>query len=114
MILNGKVINPGDLRTWITIDQRPTEAAAGGFTLPDWTALASVWAKWVNAHGSEVWAAQMVQAQAPATVLIRYRSDVDATCSVVKGGVRYEIVSLDNIQERGEWLELKVRKLSGG
>lgn len=114
MILNGKVINPGELRTEITLQKRSPTTGAGGFIQPGWTDIATVWSRWINAHGSEIWAAQAVQAQAPATVLIRYRSDVDTTCVVLNGSIRYEIVSVDDIQARGEYLELKVRRLAPG
>ncbi len=114
MNLNGKTTNPGELRTRITIETRTASADAGGFPSASWTTLASVWAKWTNLHGSEVWAANAVQANEPATVLIRYRRDVDATCAVVKGGQRYEIVSLDNIRERGEYMEMKVQRMRSG
>jgi SPP1 family predicted phage head-tail adaptor len=114
MNLNGKVSNPGELRTRITIEKRAVDEDAGGFPSAEWSTLAVVKAKWTNLHGSEVWAASAVQASAPATVLMRYRADVDATCALVKGGLRYEIVSLDNIQERGEYMELKVQRMRSG
>lgn len=114
MILNGKMINPGELRTSVVLKKRTITTDAGGFGQESYTTLATVWARWSNVHGSEVWAAQSVQAVAPATVLIRYRSDVDQTCVVVKGSEIYDIVSVDNIQERGEYLEIKVQKAIGG
>lgn len=114
MQINGKVINPGELRTSITLQSRTVFTETGGFQVPAWATLATVWARWINVHGSEVWAAASLQAEAAATVTIRYRGDVDATCAVLLGSDRYEIVSLDNIQQRGEFLELKVRKMKAG
>lgn len=114
MNLNGKVSNPGDLRTCITIEKRAVDEDAGGFPSAEWSSLAVVKVKWTNAHGSEVWAASAVQASAPATVLMRYRADVDATCALNLNGMRYEIVSLDNIQQKCEYLELKVQRMRSG
>jgi len=114
MELNGKVTNPGELRTPITLKKRTVGADAGGFQTPSLSTIAAVMAKWTNVHGSEVWISQTVKAVQPATVLIRYRSDVDATCVVVKGSTVYEIVSLDNIQERSEYIELKVKRMGSG
>ena len=114
MILNGKVINPGQLRTAVTLKKRVVTSDAGGFSLQTWSKIADVWAKWTNVHGSEVWTADMAGAKMPATVLIRYRSDIDTTCAVEKGTQLYEIVSIDNIQERNEYLEMKVQKLGSG
>ena len=47
-------------------------------------------------------------------MLIRYRTGVDPTCAILKGSDRYEIISVDNIQERSEYLELRVKKMRGG
>jgi len=102
------------MRTRITLQQRTVTSGDGGFQTPGWSTLASVWAKWTNVHGSEVWAAQSVQAEQPATVLIRYLAGLDTTCAVLKGSDRFEIVSIDDIQERNEYLELKVQRMRSG
>jgi len=114
MKLNEKPFNPGELRTPITLKSRSVSTGTGGFQIPTWATLATVLCKWVNAHGSEVWTADMAGAEAPATVTIRYRSDIDPTYAVEKGGELYEIVSMDNIREYGELLEIKVRRLRSG
>jgi len=114
MILNGKAINPGELRTQITLQRRNVTEQAGGFLAPSWVNIATVWARWKNAHGNESLQAALQAAEAPATVLIRYNSAVDPTCAVLKGGVRYEILSVDDIEERGEYMELKVKRMKGG
>lgn len=114
MNLNGKVTNPGELRTSVTLQSRTFTTGAGGFPIPSWSTIATVWAKWVNVHGQEAWIAQTAQVGQAATVTIRYRSGVDTTCAVLKGSDRWEIISVDNIQERNEYLELKViRRLEG-
>jgi SPP1 family predicted phage head-tail adaptor len=114
MNLNGKVINPGELRTSITLQQRSATGDVGGFVVPGWSTLATVWARWQNAHGAEVWTAQSVQAEQAATVLIRYRTGLDTTCAVLNGSDQYEIVSIDDIQNRHEYLELKVKRMRSG
>ncbi|PKN87782.1 MAG: hypothetical protein CVU46_03115 [Chloroflexi bacterium HGW-Chloroflexi-8] len=114
MRISEKPFNPGELRTTITIKTRAVTTGTGGFQVPTWSTLATVFAKWENAHGSEVWTAEMAGASAAATVTIRYRSDVDPTYAIEKGGELWEIVSMDNIRERGELLELKVKRLRSG
>jgi SPP1 family predicted phage head-tail adaptor len=114
MILNGKVINPGELRTLVELQRRTINTEQSGFQVPVWAKIDTVYAKWTNAHGSEVWQSQAVKAQYAATVLIRYQSGIDNTCAVLKGSERYEIVSVDDIQERHEFLELKVQRMEAG
>jgi SPP1 family predicted phage head-tail adaptor len=115
MITNNKVlIQPGEMSVKITLQTRTVSSNAGGFETPTWATIAEVWSRWINVHGSEAWAAQSVQAEQPATVTIRYRYGVDTTCSVLKGYDRFEITSIDDIRERHEYLELKVRRMRSG
>lgn len=114
MKINERPFNPGELRTPVTLKQRTVSTETGGFQVPVWTTIASVLAKWVNAHGSESWTADSIGAEAAATVTIRYRTGIDATCAVEKDGLLWEIVSIDDIRERHELLELKVRRMRAG
>jgi|SRR3990167_4244732 len=114
MNLDGKVTNPGELRTQVTLLSRGITTEAGGFQVPDLTEIAEAWAKWVNVHGGEAWAAQSVQAEGAATVTIRYLDGVDMTCVVQKGEDLFEIVSIDDVRERHEYLELKVKRWRPG
>lgn len=114
MILGNKPTNPGDLRTQITLLKRTVATGSGGFQTAGVTTIGTAWAEWENVHGSEVWNAAALNAVDPATVLIRYNSQVDETCLVQKGSDVYEIVSVDNIRERGEYMELKVKRITDG
>lgn len=115
MRLNGKLINVGDLRTAVTIQRRVLTTDAGGYQVESWVTVASVWSRWINDHGDEVVTAAAQGAESGAVVLMRWRADVDATCALLKGGVRWEIVGTpDDIRERHEWLEMRVRRMVGG
>lgn len=114
MRINEKPFNPGELRTQIVLKTRSVTTGTGGFQKPSYTTLATVFCKWVNAHGSEILTADMAGAEAPATVTIRYRTDIDPTYAIEKGGELWEIVSLDNIREKNELMELKVRRMRSG
>lgn len=100
----------------ITI-QRKVKQGTGSFAPTEWKDICTVWANWVNVHGSEVWAADSVQALKPATVTIRYSeitADIDEKYRLVYKGKAYEIVSADNIKERNRFIELKVRAAVNG
>jgi SPP1 family predicted phage head-tail adaptor len=114
MIIGEKVWNPGQMRTEISLQQRTATPDDGGFSVPVWTTVYTVKSKWSNVHGQETWMAGATGANKPATVTIRYRADLDTTWAVLKGTERYEIVSVDNIQERGELMELKVKLMAAG
>jgi SPP1 family predicted phage head-tail adaptor len=96
------------------LKRRTVTTGTGGFQTPILTTVATVWARWVGVHGSEAWAASSVGASQAATVLIRYIEDMDTTCVVTLDGNNYEITSIDDIQQRHEYLELKVQRMVPG
>jgi len=107
----------GNLRTSIRIQHEVT-TGTGSFATVAWYDLDDtehagtaykIHAQWVNVHGSEAWIANSVQAQLGATVTIRYRPDITPACRVLLGSIVYQIVSLDNIRQRNEWMEIKVK-----
>lgn len=114
MILNGKVINPGELRTPIVLKSRTVSSGAGGFASKTNATIASMSSKWTNAHGVELLSDKALQAEGLATVLIRYLAGIDNTVIVEKDSKPYEVISMDDIQERHEYIELKVKRMKAG
>ena len=109
MRLGTKVTNPGEMRKKVTLKRRLPTIDPGGFQKESLVTVASIWAKWIGVHGSEAWAANANNALRAATVTIRYRDDVDETCVIDLDGLNYEIVSMDDIQQRHEYIELKLQ-----
>ena len=72
----------------------------------------SVHCKWVNAHGTEVFSAMQMQIREPATLTMRYSPLIEPTMLVYKGTDPrpYEIISVNNVEDRGKWLEIKVQR----
>lgn len=126
MLINEKVFNPGSMNKQVILAARSIATDAGGFQSKTYPLIAQVWARWTNVHGQEVWAAEARGAEEAATLIIRYRGDIDNTCVIVKdgtlgvggttytGGVVFEIVSMDNIQEKDEYIELKIKRMKAG
>jgi SPP1 family predicted phage head-tail adaptor len=114
MRIGSQVTNPGELNTKITLYSRSVTTQAGGFQKPSLSEIGEVWAKWINVYGQEAWLANSVQAKLAATVLIRYTDGIDPTCVVQKDSQYYEIVSMDDIQNRHEYIELKVQAWQPG
>ena len=118
MILQGRVINPGELSMHVQLAPRTVSTETGGFRTPapDTNLARPTWAKWRNAHGSEIYTAQAAGVTALATVLIRYRDGLDATWYISNdnGASWYEIVSLDDIAGMHEYVELKVKLWRAG
>ena len=69
--------------------------------------------KWVNAHGSEVWSDQAQVLRSPATLTLRYNKKLlDPTLIIRRAGddTPYEVVNIDNVQQRNRWLEITVQR----
>lgn len=68
--------------------------------------------KWVNAHGTEVFTAMQLQIREPATLTMRYSPLIEPSMLVYKGKDPrpYEIISVNNVEDRGKWLEIKVQR----
>lgn len=72
-----------------------------------------VWhCKWVNAYGTEAMTAMQFQIQEPATLTMRYSPLIRPDCLVYKLGdpVPYEIISVNDVEDRHRWLEVKIHR----
>lgn len=69
-------------------------------------------AKWVNAHGYDVFTSIRMNLNEPATITMRYSQKISTDMVVYKGSdpKPYEIISIDNVEERCKWLEIKVQR----
>jgi len=111
-----KSANPGELRTLIEIKSYTETVNENGFKDKLWANVFDegvfVGCKWVNVHGTEALTAASLNLREPATLTLRYSPLITPTCRVYKKGddAPYEIISLDNVEERGLWLELKVQR----
>lgn len=71
--------------------------------------------KWVNAHGYEVFQTMQMEIREPATITTRFSAKLlDPTLIIYKGDDTrpYEVISIDNVEERSVWLEIKVQRKS--
>lgn len=113
MNLNGKPFNPGELKTPITIQNPTLVTDAGGAQSPTWADAAAVRAKWINDHGVESGQNDAEKFVQRATVLVRYLASISSASSVLKNGERWQVIGMDNIQERNEYIELRVERVKG-
>ena len=115
-----KAANPGELRTPVYFmrvtrerdgEGYPQEAEVNVFG-PD----VACKCKWVNAHGYEVFQSMQLEIKEPATLTTRYSPKLlDKKLIVYKDTDKcpYEIISIDDVEERHVWLEIKVQRKAG-
>lgn len=117
MIIAGRVTNPGELRTPITLQTTALTQQDSGALTESWSNFASnpnVYAKIKYAHGPESVSSDAMKSISRATILIRYRGDVNATHAVLLDGKRWKIIGTpDNIENRNEYLEFQVELIEG-
>jgi head-tail adaptor len=108
MNLGKGVTNPGELRTLVTIKAPTISDDAGGAQVSSWTGSEQVYVKWVNAHGRELIGSDVAQARRRATVWMRWNSTINTKSAILKGSELWQVISVDNVRERGEYMELLV------
>lgn len=116
-----KYANPGELRTPVRFYQLkrstdreayPSERAVCIFGQDGEGNDIPVMCKWVNAHGSEVFAGMQLQLREPATLTLRYSPKINQTLIAYRDGDPnpYEVISVDDVEGRHRWLEIKVQR----
>ena len=115
--------DPGEMTARIRIQQKKT-VGTGVNKHTEWIDIGNtsetepprpIWAKWENVHGQEAWAAESIQANAPATVSVWYNSEITRACRILDdAGIVFEIVSLDDIRREHREIEMKVRASING
>ncbi len=97
-------VDPGELSERVILQRRVVVQDAYGQATITWTAIATVWARVRAVSGREFFAAAQVQQEQTVKVLIRYRTDLDATCRLVWQGRSHDITGVIPIGR--EWTEL--------
>lgn len=108
----------GDLRTRIMVFDKPTDGQLDSDGYPVETPVnvfgedGTRQCKWVNAYGREVYDAKQAGVEEPATLTMRYTDKVTPTCLIYRGNDKrpYEVVSVNDVEDRHVWLELKVQR----
>jgi|GluameStandDraft_1065615.scaffolds.fasta_scaffold28430_2 hypothetical protein len=100
-----KVIKETDEECYPRVREEPVFQDGAGREVP-------VHCKWVNAHGAEVFSAMQLQLRQPATLTMRYSPRIQPTMLVYKGRdpVPYEVISVDDVEDRHCWLEVTVQR----
>ena len=107
--------NPGELRTPVIFKKVSRTVNANGFPVETEAPVlgGSVYCKWVNAHGTEVWEHAQQSVRDRATLTLRYSPELtDEKLLAYRDGTDgpFEIVSADDVENRHVWLELTVQR----
>jgi SPP1 family predicted phage head-tail adaptor len=109
-------VNLSDMRTRVTFQVPTISKDAGGAQVETWANVTSnptVWARWTNAHGQEAVQNEALKSSQRAAVVVRYRTDILTTWQVLKDSEAWQIISIDEVQDRNRWVELVVERVKG-
>lgn len=106
----------GEMRTKIRFQSCVHGTDAEGYPTETWTDLFGgehIWCQWTNVHGTETFSAMQLDLTDPATVTMRYLPGISVRCRIYRESdpQPYEIISIDNVNDRGTYLELKVKRV---
>ena len=111
-----KAANPGELRTPICFVRVEKHTNANGVVEERETNIfggdTTVNCKWVNARGSELFEAMQMELREPATLTLRFSPLYTPELRVYRADSAepFEVVSIDNVEQRGRWAEIKVQR----
>lgn len=111
-----KKANAGELRTACYFKSATRNTGTSGSATPSYTNVfgegKKVKVKWVNAHGTEALTALQMTVKELATLTMRYSPLINEKLFVFLGSDTkpFEIISIDNVEQRNEWLEIKVQR----
>lgn len=119
-----KFASAGRMRTRIVIEDRTKEPnpESKGYFVEVWKNVfgnRAVFCQWKNAHGTESLEAYKFNLGDVATITMRYSPLITPTCRIFKAdgkktsegtSIPFEVISIDNIDDRREWLEIKIRR----
>lgn len=116
-----ELTDPGAMRTWIQVIRRSIEKDKDGYENVLREPVLRTRVRWVNARGAYEnrfastqntdTAKRVVEV---ATVTMRYTDKVSITDEIEKDGKTYEIIAINNINDRKRYLKLDLQRLERG
>lgn len=103
----------GDLRHPVTLEEPITKVNEKGRRITTWEYVTRVYAAKQDVSGREFYAAHADHAEDVVTFIIRWRDDVAKTWRLVHHGVAYDILLVDHLGYRRDFMRLRCRAVQG-
>lgn len=107
----------GQMHTRIRIFSQTKGVDSDGFPTEAWANVFGgnefCWCNWTNAHGSDVWENMKLDLKETATITLWYTNLLTAECRIQHEDDpdRWEVLSIDNVDDQRKYLEVKVKKV---
>ena len=116
-----KSVTIGQMHTRIRIYSQTKGIDEDGFQTETWTNIFATksgedpfcWCNWVNLHGTEVLDMLRLEIKDAATITMRYTPKLTEECRVKHENDTelYEVISIDNVTDSRNLMEVKVRRM---
>lgn len=103
----------GDLRHPLVLLEPVNDVNERGRPTKTWTAVATVYAAKADVSGREFYTAQAYHAEDVVTWTLRWRDDVTAEWRVRHGAQVYEILEVNHLGYKYDFIRLKTRMITG-
>lgn len=105
-------IRPEQLKHTVSIQQQSATQDSYGEPVDTWTdVLTGIYAFVDPTGGNEFYAAQKINAEATYNVWLRYASGIKPSMRVVYGNKYFNIMYVQNIEERNKWIRLVCKEV---
>ena len=123
-MVTGINLTPGELRTRIRVQRCVRSRPDGEIEETEsWIDLGNDTGEdpprykrcqWIGVHGAEAWTDDALMGSQQAAVRLRFDPGISPSCRVLLGNEVWEIVSVDDVRQAHEWMELRlIRKEAG-
>lgn len=106
-----KDIQAGSLVHEIVIQQRGDTRNAYGESIPSWSQYSATYAHLENLTGSELEQAAQINSRINTRFKVRWDSGIRATMRIVYKSRNYNIIYVNNVDERDKYMELLCERL---
>lgn len=110
-------VTPGELRTRIRV-QTPKTTGTGVGKKTAWPDISNatpqnpdcyIRCKWVGLNGNARLLDAAVVDVGDALLTLRYNAKITEQCRIVKDGVNYQIINIDDPTQRRQWMVVRVK-----
>lgn len=99
-------VRAGELNRRVSVQQRSSTPGNFGAASETWQEVFPAWARILPLGGRELLFAKQIASESSHQVTIRYRASVTPRMRIVYQGRVFEIESVNDVEERHEYLEL--------
>lgn len=106
-------ISAGELRHRLQFQRHSTVENENGVPISTWATAYTVWGAARDVSGKEFFEAAAHKMEDVVTFTVRTRGDVDTAMRIIFRDKAFEIIAINNLDYRGDYMQIKARRIGG-